>query len=213
VPLLRKALESKKPAVRGRVVAALAALGPDAREAVPDLVRLLGEGKGAERAQTMTALRKMGPAAREAGPKLAELLKEEDQALRFEACLALIDVGAEEVEQAVPVLIKALQVENAEDVEAIQTKEKAKQALAKVGKPAVSPLIKALEKDFSGGGPRAPLGLIKGAARLEVLNTLALIGPKGKTAELMQALVRTERSDPVPDVRLAARQLRALIQK
>ena len=36
---------------------------------------------------------------------------------------------------------------------------------------------------------------------------------KGKTPELMQALARTERSDPIPDVRLAARQLRALIQK
>ncbi len=213
VPLLRKALESKKPEVRRRVVAVLAALGPDAGEAVPDLVRLLGEAKGAERTQVLEVLRKMGPAAREAGLKLAELLKDEDKALRFEVCLTLVDIQAEEVEQAVPVLIQALQVENPEDVEAIQTKEKAKQALAKVGKPAISPLIKALEKDFFGGGPRAPLGIIKGAARLEVLNTLALMGPKAKTAEVMLALARTEKQDPIPDVRLAARQLRALIQK
>jgi HEAT repeat protein len=184
-----------------------------AGEAVPDLVRLLGEAKGAGRTQLMGALRRVGPAARGAGPKLAELLKDEDKALRFEACLALIDVQAEEVDQAVPALIPFLQVENPEDTEAIQTKEKAKQALAKVGKPAISPLIKALEKDFFGGGPRAPLGIIKGAARLEVLNTLALMGPKAKTAEVMLALARIEKQDLIPDVRLAARQLRALIQK
>jgi HEAT repeat protein len=194
-------------------VAVLGALGPDAREAVPDLVRLLGAAKGAERAQALNALRKLGPAAREAGPQLAELLKDKDKTVRFEACLALIDVQAEEVEQAVPVLIKALLVTDPEDKEAVDTKEKSKQALARVGKPAVRPLVKALESDFVGGGVRTAAGLIKGAARLEVLNTLALIGSKGKTPELMQALARTERGDPVPDVRLAAKQLRLLLQK
>jgi HEAT repeat protein len=213
VPLLRKALESKKSEVRARVVAALGALGPDAREAVPDLVRLLGESKGAERTQTMTTLRKLGPAAREAGPKLAELLKDEDKAVRFEACMALIDVQAEEVEQAVPALVKALLVTNPEDRESVEMKEKSKQVLAKIGKPAVKALVKALESDFTGGGARTPAGLIKAAARLEVLNTLALIGPKGKTTELMQALARTERGDPVSDIRVAAKQLRLLINK
>jgi WD40 repeat protein/HEAT repeat protein len=213
VPLLRQALESKKPEVRARIVAALGALGPDAAEAVPDLVRLLGAAKGAERARLMSALRKMGPAARAAGPKLAELLKDEDKAVRFEACQALIDLQAEEVEEAIPVLVKALQVESAEDKEALDTKESAKKSLAKVGKPAIRGLLKALEKDFSGGGPRSPGGIIKGAARLEVLNTLALMGATAKTPEVMQALVRTERGDPIPDVRLAAKQLRLLLQK
>jgi WD40 repeat protein len=208
VPLLRKALESKKPEVRGRIVAALGALGADAREAVPDLVRLFGAAKGAERDQVLAALRKMGPAAREAGPALAELLKDEDKAVRWEACMALIDVQAEEVEQAVPVLIKALLITNPEDMEAVETKEKAKKALAQLGKPAIKPLLKALEGEFVGGAARTPVGIIKGAARLEVLNTLALMGAKAKTPEVMQALARTERGDPVPGVKLAAKQLR-----
>jgi hypothetical protein len=127
--------------------------------------------------------------------------------------MALIDVQAEEVEQAVPALVKALLVTNPEDRESVEMKEKSKQVLAKIGKPAVKALVKALESDFTGGGARTPAGLIKAAARLEVLNTLALIGPKGKTTELMQALARTERGDPVSDIRVAAKQLRLLINK
>ena len=81
------------------------------------------------------------------------------------------------------------------DVEAaLAERDRAKQALARVGQPAVPALLRALENDFDLGRPGSRAGRLNAAARLQVVQTLALMGPKGRTPAALLAL-----ADPAPD--------------
>ena len=82
----------------------------------------------------------------------------------------------------------------------------------KIGKPAVRGLVAALQNDFL-GGPRSPNGVANGRARYEVIRTLADMGPRARSNEVLLALAGIERSDGFPEVRLAAREARVKLQR
>lgn len=75
VPSLIQALA--RPRLRGGAAAALGLLGPDARAAVPVLIRLAAHPDPAVRYRVAEALGAMGNHAREAVPVLAEILRSE----------------------------------------------------------------------------------------------------------------------------------------
>lgn len=107
VGALRQALQDEtKPYTREKLVQALGAIGRDAREAVPDLRKLLGAGEGDVGQAAAYALGQMGPAATSAVPELIAAAKSNGAAI-----WALGQIGPD-AESAVPVLLEALQIKN-----------------------------------------------------------------------------------------------------
>jgi HEAT repeat protein len=217
VNTLAEALKSRQPVVRTRALTVVARLGPDGAGAVASLCGLLkGKQSAKERMQVIETLGKIGPGAREAGPHLVELLKDKDQDLRLETSLVLAKIRAEEVDRALPILIKALKADKLEDLEdedAKADRERVKKALVQLGKPAVKALADALEGTFAGGNPRTPAGFLKGAARLEVIGVLLEMGKPAGTNSVLLSLAHLERSDPFPAIKKAARAARVKLQK
>jgi HEAT repeat protein len=80
---------------RWRAAQALGAMGPEAREAVPELSRALKSDDAMLRAEAATALGHMGPAARPAVPALKELLTDKHPPVRDAAENALKAINAE----------------------------------------------------------------------------------------------------------------------
>ena len=78
---------------RSDVLRALGAIGPDAREAVPVLLRLLTEAEPKEKREILLCLADIGPGARVAGPDLERLLSAEpDPEFRLLASCALVRI-------------------------------------------------------------------------------------------------------------------------
>lgn len=77
VPLLRQALKSPDPQVRARAAGGLGAIGPGAREAVPDLLALLRTSNASSDppSSIMLALSRMGPLP-EIVPDLVQILRD-----------------------------------------------------------------------------------------------------------------------------------------
>src|SRR5262249_18330028 len=147
---------------------------------------------------------------------LVDAVKDADPKLRLELCRVLIDVGAPELDKALPALIGMLKperVEDVEDEEASKGREAVRQLVVRAGKPAGKHLLAAADRGFGGGTPRTAAGILKGAARLEVVLALHAIGPKGRTPESLRVLAALERSDPFPAVRAATRKARVRIQE
>jgi HEAT repeat protein len=74
------ALKDTSPDVRGAAADALGALGPNAKEAVPELAQAVRDNKDQVRVRSyaVIALGRIGKEARQAIPALVEVLKEED---------------------------------------------------------------------------------------------------------------------------------------
>jgi HEAT repeat protein len=107
------ALSDADPATRGDAAVALAALGPDAAEAVPALSKLLGgdEKEAALRYAAAYALGRIGPAAAPVAESLRGLAKSDDELMASVAVWALLKIEPDnkaQVATAVPVLRKAL---------------------------------------------------------------------------------------------------------
>jgi HEAT repeat protein len=107
------ALSDADPATRGDAAVALAAIGPDAAEAVPALSKLLGgdEKEAALRYAAAYALGRIGPAAAPVAESLRGLAKSDDELMASVAVWALLKVEPDnkaQVAAAVPVLRKAL---------------------------------------------------------------------------------------------------------
>jgi hypothetical protein len=100
-----------------------------------------------------------------------------------------------------------------DDEDAGKERQKARELLAQIGKPAVRPLVGALERRFSGGGVRTAAGILNGAARMEVIKTLVEMGPAARGNDVLLTLVEVQRSDPFPGVRQAAREARVKLQE
>ena len=110
------ALADADPATRGDAAVALAAIGPDAAEAVPALTKLLAgdEKEAALRYAAAYALGRIGPAAAPGAETLRGLSKSEDELMASVAVWALLKIEPEnkaQVAAAVPVLRKALRGE------------------------------------------------------------------------------------------------------
>lgn len=211
-PILEKALRNKNAAVRLCAIEALGRVGADAAGTVSALGDVLKDGSADERRAVIGAIGKMGPSAREAGPRVAACLKDKDTALSREAARTLVRIEAAEVEQAVPILIKSLKITKADDAEQVAERDEARKMLVQIGKPAASGLAKSLGGEFAGGRLTTLDGRANVLARLVVVQTLEEMGPKANTPEVLLVLARLQGKDPVPAVRLAAKQARAKIQ-
>jgi HEAT repeat protein len=80
---------------RWRAARALGAIGPEARQAVPELSRALKDDDPMLRAEAASALGQMGPAARPAVPALKEMLTDKHLPVRDAAENALKAINAE----------------------------------------------------------------------------------------------------------------------
>jgi HEAT repeat protein len=107
------ALADADPATRGDAAVALAAIGPEAAEAVPALAKLLAsdEKEDALRYAAAYALGRIGPASASVAETLRGLSKSEDELMASVAIWALLKIEPEnkaQVAAAVPALRKAL---------------------------------------------------------------------------------------------------------
>jgi HEAT repeat protein len=92
VDTLRERLSD--PALRGRVIEILAAIGPASKPAVDDMITLLGDADPAIRGDAAVAIAAIGPDAAAAVPALTKMLAEESApASRYPAAYALGRIG------------------------------------------------------------------------------------------------------------------------
>lgn len=119
IPALTKALSDPDPAVRANAASALGEIGPEAKSAVPGLVKLFSEdGIINVRTNAANALRKIGPEAKSAVPALIKLLSEDsDDEVRGLAVFVLGGIGPE-AKSAVPALTKLLSDDHITDLRA-----------------------------------------------------------------------------------------------
>ncbi len=205
VRALGDALKTAGPAVRERLLSVLEAAGPDASEAVSGLCAVLRDGPADLRSRVVDLLVATGPAGKPAGAALAALLNDKDEEIRFRAALALVTVGADEAKDAIPLLVSALRVEHPDDAAATAMREKAREALATIGEPAVKPLTAAAAGDFA-DRPGTATSEANGWARLTAVRALKEIGPAARSPETLRVLDELEKNDPAVDVRRAARE-------
>lgn len=169
------ALESPYWADRKSAVMALEKLGPEAQEAIPALVQVLGDETPDVRRRAVRALGDIGP---EAIPALTLALRDEDPRIRKYAIWELGKIGPE----AVPALTELLRDGDPE------IRRHAVWALGDIGREGVPALIRALEDE----NPEV---------RWAAAWTLGEVGPKA--AEAVPALIQTLR-DEGPEVRRAS---------
>jgi len=92
VPVLRKALGNDKAAYWATLV--LTEIGPDAKDAVPELSALIASDKPPLRMHAVLALGEIGPGAKAAVPALVKALENDDWAsVRYSATYALASIG------------------------------------------------------------------------------------------------------------------------
>lgn len=97
--------------MRPLVSRVLAALGPQAVEAVPALVEVLPESEPLAQREILMALAAIGPPAQAAVPRIAPLLEDENAQVRYGAAYALGKIGPAAAE-AVPNLLAQLTSED-----------------------------------------------------------------------------------------------------
>jgi len=152
------ALADADPATRGDAAVALAAIGPDAAEAVPGLAKLLAadDKEAALRYAAAYALGRIGPAAAPVAETLRGLSKSDDELMASVAVWALLKIEPDnkaQVAAAVPVLRKALRGER--DLARLE----AATALGELGQAAASavPILELVSEDD-------PLAAVRNAA-------------------------------------------------
>lgn len=119
---------------------ALAAIGPDAKEAVPALIGTLQSKNAKVRAYSAHALGEIGPAASAAAVPLIDVITDKDAVVRREARDALRRIDAPD-EVVLPHIAKILSTAEPGDAAA------AVMTLAELGEAAVPGLCKALENE------------------------------------------------------------------
>ncbi len=92
------------PEMRREAVKALAAMGPEAADAVPTLIKATRDDNAEVRYWAVEGLRRMGPAAKEAGPALLLVLADDQRPAQEVARQAIEAIGP----AAVPLLLNAL---------------------------------------------------------------------------------------------------------
>jgi HEAT repeat protein len=213
VQAINDALQSKRPAIRTRMLKAAGTLGRDARGAVPGLVDVVKTSTGELRATAIDIIANLGPDAQAAGPALVPLLKDGDRKARLAICLVLGKIQAEEAAQATPFLVGLLRLEDEGDMEALEAQKTARETLVKIGEPAIKELLQALTTTFAGGSLGTVDGQARARGRLAVVQTFEQMGARANKNDVKLALAKMEANEPVPVVKLAAKQARESIQK
>ncbi len=206
-------LEEGKAPLRLRVMALLKPLGADAAPAVPGVCEVLKGGPGEGRRQAFALLAAMGPAARKADGALEALLDDDKFAVRLDAATTLAAVAGPDAGDAIPVLLEGLRVDQLDDAEQMAERDRAIEALGRIGEPAIKPLVDALENDFTGGGLHSVKGQINVEARLAAVKALEAMGPAADTFKALAELTNLQRIDPSRAVREAAKEARARIRR
>jgi HEAT repeat protein len=176
VPALREALKEKDNRLQAHAATALKRIGPDAKDAVPELVAVVKFYQGKEaaelaRLEAIDALGRIGPKARDAVPALTDTLKEKTphSPARLRAAIALGEIGAP-AKPAVTALVDAL---NDDGAKAGPLRFHAATALGKIGPDAgaaVLPLVDLLNDKKAG------------PVRLLAAEALGNIGPAARDA-------------------------------
>jgi WD40 repeat protein len=205
VRALGDAMRRGDGALRERLLGILEAVGPDAADAVPGLCAILRDGPADLRRRVVDLVVQTGPAGKRAGPALAALLDDKDPALRFQVALALANIGAEEAKYGVRLLVSSLWVERQDDAAAVGMRDKAREALATIGAPAVKALTAAVTGDFA-DSPQAPNSAANAWARLTAVRTLKEMGKAARSAETLRVLNDLAKYDPAQEVKQEARE-------
>ncbi len=210
---LGDSLREGRAALRLRVMALLKPLGADAAPAVRGVCEVLRAGPGEARRQAFALLRAIGPAARKAEGMLSALLDDDKFAVRLDAAATLAAVEGPDATDAIPVLLDGLRVDQLDDAEQAAERDRAVEALGRIGEPAVKPLLDALDDDFAGGGLKTMKGRINAEARVAAVKALGAMGPPANTGRVLAALSTLQRIDPSDAVRDAAKEARTRIRK
>ena len=196
---------------------ALGKLGPGATAAEPDLVRALQDKVNGTYWEAGGALGRIG---KQAVPDLTHALQDGDTLVRCAAAYGLGEAGPVAA-PAVPALIQMLKRGSANE------QQIAAQSLAKIGAPAVAPLIDVLTHEGGAVGEAAASALLRhygrpglgrpasvnlptdetASARQQAIETL---GSSGRADETVIKVLASATKDPSPNVRVAA--LKALAQ-
>lgn len=104
---LVKTLSSNDTVELFLAIQALAAKGPEAAPAVPDLIKILGDDKRSNqlRVESAHALGEIGPAAKDAVPVLLETVKARESALRGYSAKALGCIGPDAAAAVKPLAV------------------------------------------------------------------------------------------------------------
>lgn len=227
IPALVDALATKDRAVRVFVLAAILKVGPEAKTAVPAILKILKEESDSTlRDMCMDGLEKIGAEAKDAAPYLTEALKDRASALR--AAEVLASIGGFRASSAIGTLtenlthndeklraraaagllkidpeqlpatsVRALTLAALKDTDE-RVRSVAVEALVKIGKGAVPGLVNVLQTD------------INSSLRLRACLALGEIGPAAKDAlPVVNAVASDDRSS---DVRKAAKATALRIQ-
>lgn len=173
--VLALGLKSPDAAARAQAASRLAALGPKAAPALPQLVDVLLDPDANVRREILHAFRAIGPRAGEAAPTVAILLRHEDADTRMQTLETLRAIGSSDAGVVGP-LIYAL------DDEIPAVRAASASLIAEFGDPADSAiprLVRVSEKD--------PSDSVRTAARA----ALAHFGPANGLAPRMAAKLRS----------------------
>jgi lysine biosynthesis protein LysW len=164
VPELAKNLKTKE--VQGLVIESLGKIGPQAKSAVPDLADLLKDSDKELKPAIINALARIGKDAKPAVSAIGSCLSPDDRETSIQALGLLADLGPD-AKDAVGDIIALFVDENLRPDNKLRSE--AVRALAKIGKPAVPLLTKAL------GNPNRYM-------KAGVIEALGDIGPDAKGA-------------------------------
>ena len=190
---------------------ALGKLGRDATAAEPDLVGALQDKVNGTYWEAGGALGRIG---KQAVPDLTHALRDSDTLVRCAAAYGLGEAGMDAV-SAVPALVQMLKRGSANE------QQIAAQSLAKIGAPAVAPLIdvlvhqggnvaeaaaSALLRHYRGPGPsrladETPWDAETASARQQAIE---MLGESGNADETVIKVLAGATKDPSPNVRVAA---------
>ena len=134
LPELIKSLDSPNEVVRLTAIETISELGSEGVPAIPSLIKAIQDKDMLVRAAATFALAGLGPQASSAIPQLVKLLGDPNRNIREGASLALEKTGPEAVNPLISVVRKGSGVEV----------EMATQALAGIGKPALTALLSEL---------------------------------------------------------------------
>ena len=128
-------------------------IGPDARELVPGLGKMLRSGESTERLAALSALANIGMAAQAARDDVAALLEDEDAQIRLSAAHCLIEIDPDPG-AAIPMVMHALITGGGK-----RFSSESVRSLKTLGVRAIPALTKALASKDQTERARAALGL------------------------------------------------------
>jgi len=110
-----------------------------------------------------------------------------------------------EIQVAVSTLLKTPKLNKMDDFNEQLQRNSASFALLQVGKPALTPILTALGKDWKGGARFSDEFHRNGDARLAAVRIVRSMGPQANTPTARRVLLGLVQRDPVPLVKSEAR--------